>query len=320
MLAGCSGTPTDSEYGYATRGLRETDRTIGDRAIENDAQAGPVAAYANGTPIGWDVVRDRMAERVGGAVLREVVLEALLRERCRAAGIAITEDDLARERELLIATLRDDGVTLDRAGEESLLRELLDRRNLGEGGFRALLRRTAMSRALVRGDVELSESAIERARDLRYGTRYEARLIVVPTPAQGAEAARRLRAGEDFDDVARELSTDVSAGNGGRIPPVHPADLSWPAAVRQAVSSTPPGGLTALIAIENGYALLRVERAITPPASGLSSDEQRRVAERDARLEAERLLMARLANDLLATADVEIRDGALARAWARGGS
>ena len=175
-----------------------------------------------------------------------------------------------------------------------------------------------MSRALIAGDVALSESAIDRAHDLRYGTRYEARLIVTPTPALGAEAARRLRAGEDFDDVAHALSTDPSAIAGGRIPPVHPADLSWPAAVRSSLSSIESGDLTPLIAVDNGYALLRLERAFTPPPSGLSADEERSVARRDARLEAERLLMAGLANDLLGIADVEIRDAALGRAGERG--
>ncbi|MEM1423210.1 MAG: peptidylprolyl isomerase, partial [Planctomycetota bacterium] len=162
-----------------------------------------------------------------------------------------------------------------------------------------------------------SESAIDRAHDQRYGTRYEARLIVTPTPALGAEAARRLRAGEDFDDVARALSTDPSAIAGGRIPPVHPADLSWPAAVRTALESTTPGGLTPLIAVEGGYALLRMERAFAPAPSGLSAEREREIARRDARLEAERLLMAGLANDLLGIADVEIRDAALGRAWER---
>ncbi|MEM1424282.1 MAG: peptidylprolyl isomerase, partial [Planctomycetota bacterium] len=304
LLAGCAGGGTgggeDTEFGFATRGLRESDR----RVESDDGRAGRVALYVNGNGVAWDDVHARMAERAGGAVLREVVLETLLEERCRATGIAITEGDLARERGLLLGTLRDDGVDLDRGSEETLLAELLRRRNLGERGFRALLRRTAMSRALVAGDVALSESAIDRAHDLRYGTRYEARLIVTPTPALGAEAARRVRAGEDFEDVARELSTDPSSATGGRIPDVHPADLSWPAAVRRAVAETPEGGLTSLVAVENGYALLRVVRAMTPDASGLSEADRRAVAERDARLEAERLLMARLANDLLGSADV----------------
>ena len=313
-LAGCAGDG-GGEFDYATRGLRESDQ----RETTADAGSQGVALFVNGGGVVWRGLNERMIERVGGAVLREVVLETLLEERCRASGITITDEDLARERRLLVETLRDDGLAFDRANEEALLATLMERRNLGERGFRARLRRTAMSRALSAGDVSLSGPAIERARDLRYGTRYEALLIVTATPAQGAEAARRVRSGEAFDDVARALSTDPSSITGGRIPPIHPADLSWPAAVRRAVESTQTGELTPLIGVEGGYALLRIERAITPTPSGLSEEEQREVAVRDARLEAERLLMARLANDLLAGADVEIRDAALARAWERGG-
>jgi hypothetical protein len=254
---------------------------------------------------------------VGGAVLQEVALERLLAEACAREGITITEEDLARERRLLIDTLADDDVATDDATRKELLGVLLRSRNLGEAGFDALLRRTAMSRALVRDEMTLSEDAIRRAADLRFGERYRARLIVTSTPAQGAEALRRLRAGEAFADVAAELSTDASAGAGGRIPLINPADLSWPAAIRRAVRSTPIGEPTPLIAIENGYALLVVEDVIVPDDGGRTEEEKRALARRDARLEAERLLMARLARDLLASADVDIPERALERSWER---
>jgi hypothetical protein len=67
--------------------------------------------------------------------------------------------------------------------------------------------------------------------------------------------------------------------------------------------------------VENGYAIVMVEDVITPPSSGLSASEERELAERDARLEAERLLMARLARDLLDSADIDVRDRALSRSW-----
>ncbi len=317
-LSGCASDGGGGELGYATRGLRETDHTVGtDRPNPSRSRSNDLAAYVNGQGMVWDDIRTRMAERVGGAVLQEVVLERLLEETCAREGISISNDDLERERQLLIDTLADDGLELDGVSREALLVEILRRRNLGEAGFGALLLRTAMSRALVRDDVDLPPNAIDRAHDLRYGPRYEARLITTSTPADGTAALTRLRMGEPFDDVARDLSTDRSSATGGRIPSIHPADLSWPASIRQAVTRARIGEPTALIAIENGYALLVVEREITPPPSGLSAAEERAVATRDARLEAERLLMARLAWDLLAAADVDVLDSTLARAWER---
>lgn len=312
LLAGCA---AQNEGDYATRGLRETDRTVGARTTEPAARATDVAAYVNGVGIASDALMTRLAERAGGAVLQEMVLEHLLTEECARRGISITDDDLARERSLLIDTLRDDGVARDGATREEVLGEVLRRRRLGEAGFAALLKRTAMSRALVRDEVRLSEDAIRRARDLRWGVRYRLRLVTTDTPASAAAARRRLIDGESFTDVASEVSTDASAPAGGRVPLMNPADLSWPAALRRAVVTAPNGEPSAIIGVENGYAVVVVEDRITPPPSGLSPSEERELAQRDARLEAERLLMARLARDLLASSDVDIREPALARAW-----
>lgn len=313
LLASCA----QDEGAYATRGLRETDRTVGQPTptTQNADRAASVAAYVNGRGVSWDELNERMAERVGGAVLQEVALERLLDEACARAGVTIREDDLADERELLLRTLEDDGVARNDASRSELLGEVLRRRGLGEAGFRSLLRRTAMSRALVRDEVVLSEDAVRRAYDLRYGPSYEARLIVTENASRAGDARQRLLLGEPIGDVAARYSTDTSALAGGRIPPINPADLSWPASVREAVRTTPVGTPTALVAIEGGYAVLVVERVVTPPSLGISEEERLRIARRDARLEAERLLMARLARDLLGNADVKIQSRALERSW-----
>ncbi len=313
-LAGCASS-NQSEAEYATRGLSSPDRTVAVRVDDpRDETLTRTAALVNGVGVAWSDLLPRMTELAGAAALQETALEMLLTEACARRGISITDDDLTRERQLLIATLADDGIARDDASRDELLGQLLRERRLGTAGFEALLRRTAMSRALVRSEVVLSEAALRRAYELRHGTTYDCRIIVAGSPRAAARVLDRLRGGEAFADVAAQESTDASAASGGRVPPINPADLSWPAAIRDGVRGLSPGQLSAILPVENGYAVVRLER-VNEPVGAPTFESARATAERDARLEAERLLMARLARDLLASADINPMQPALRRAY-----
>src|SRR5690606_1933773 len=117
-----------------------------------------------------------------------------------------------------------------------LLREVRRRRGLGEQRFLALLRRNAGMRAMVQGQVNVSEPSLQRAYKLAYGEQYVARIIVVPT----LQDASRLRESlgdpnVSFADLAVKRSTDPSAVQGGLLPPISPVDDAFPKAVRDAL-------------------------------------------------------------------------------------
>ncbi|HVO11710.1 MAG TPA: sulfatase-like hydrolase/transferase [Vicinamibacteria bacterium] len=84
------------------------------------------------------------------------------------------------------------------------------------------------------------------------------RLIRVASRPQAEELLRQLAAGARFEDLARSVSVDASAPQGGDLGVVLLSDLAPP--LRAAAEALPPDGVSGVIEIPGGYALLRRER------------------------------------------------------------
>ena len=95
-------------------------------------------------------------------------------------------------------------------------------------------------------------------------------VIVVDSEAKAQTALQRLKAGQDFASVARQMSIDPNAGNGGYVADADPALLR--PELRQVVESMKPGEVSGAIQVPTGYVILKLLRR-TPgaPAQGTPS-------------------------------------------------
>lgn len=84
------------------------------------------------------------------------------------------------------------------------------------------------------------------------------RIIRCPTRAAAAQALRRVSSGEDFEAVAREVSTDANRLQGGDLGWVSPADLSEP--LRTAVSGLGPGAHSEIVPVGRGFVIVKREK------------------------------------------------------------
>lgn len=270
------------------------------------------AAYIDGVVADRAELSQILIEAHGGEALAELVLDRGVAKRLSQAGLSLTEQDLAAERERVLADLSRD--TDDAA---RLLREMQQRLGLGARRFDALIERNAGLRRLVREGIEVTEPAIQQAYQLRYGKRYIARIITAPDVATLSLARRRAINGTSFTELAIELSTDTSAAQGGLLSPISPADVSYPKAVRDAVSrlttTSTQSRLSPVIALADGYALLYLESIETRPAPPI--DQVRSELASAVRLDLERLRMQQLARAILSQANVVVLDPALAKSW-----
>ena len=275
------------------------------------ASSQPVA-YINGQVVTAADLRTSLMELAGGQVLSERILDRMIRDRLAQRELTLTPEQIAAERQRLVDVMspdNDDEATL-------LMRELRRRRGLGDSRFDTLLRRNAGLRLLVQPRVEVTPGAVRRAYELTYGPTYTARILVVPSLQQANRLRRQII--EDpttFPELAIDHSTDASAVQGGLLPPISPVDPGFPTIVRDTLRKLDAGGqtLSEVIALDDGYALLRLERK-TQPESVEYADVEAELT-RQVRQRAERLLMQQLARELLAEADVTVLDPALDQSW-----
>ena len=223
---------------------------------------------------------------------------------------------------------------------ERLLSRVRTSRGLGERRYGALLRRSAMLRALVQDEVTIDESAVATQFAIRHGEKRRCRIIV--TTSAGAAAAARERverlvaqdpssplAGH-FANVAVDVSIDPSARlaasppgvaggaggsgwGGGTIEPFSVLDASYPAAIRQAALALSPGQMSPVIVLERSAAVLFLD-GIDPPTD-ISLDAARPEIVADLRTRLERQRMDALVSRTLQAGGVTVLDRSLGWSW-----
>jgi len=260
-----------------------------------------VVATVEGEPVSLRTLAPSLLEAAGGEVLQEHALDQALRAELARLGLRVGKEAVQRERALLLeqlATALERPADASSAAEEALA-QLRQRRGLGPRRFAALLWRTAALRALTRqlDPVTLSPEAIEQAYDLAYGERRVARVITLPTLAQAQQVLEALAQGADFATLAATRSTDASAERGGLLEPIARQDPAYPPAIRQALFALAPGRWSSPIAVDQGFAVLLLERI--EPAKDAPLEEVREQLVRSLTLQQERLRMDDLAQQLL---------------------
>lgn len=314
MLTACAGsgsTRDPDDRRYVERGLTASEQRSGQARPSGASMTSRPPVMLRGESISWETLLPRLSEAAGALVVEEVVLERLLEGECVRAGIRLTPDMLERERDLLVSTMGEAAGVSTSEESERLLDRVRRERGVGPARFESQIRRSAMLRALVQDQVSLTEEALRLGYELRYGRAYRVRVIVVGTAREASAAVRRVRAGESFGEVAAMMSSDDSAARGGIIDPINPEDTSWPESIRRVVGMLEPGGISEPVSVDQGYAIVRLDEVIPPPADRPSFEEARTSLVREVRLRQEQLLMARFARRLLDEAEVRVLDPSL---------
>lgn len=315
----CScGTTTDYRE-RDTRGLERAERTIdarggGQRPARVDTDGRP-PLMVNQQAVSWDQLSPVLAEASGALAIEEVALHLALRRELDARRMQLSAEAIRAEQQMLSGgpnASRDESAFL-------ALDEIRTARGLGPTRFQSLLERNAMLRALVQEDVNIDEPTLQTAFAVRHGPRRVVRLIVTPTQREAAQLrssllgtpAESLRSA--FIQAAIEHSTDPTAGRGGLTEPISPQDPAYAQAVRRVLTTLTPGEISQVVSVDGGFALMLLEQDI--PEDGIGFEQARPSLERLVRMRQERLLMDRLARNLLAQARITVFDESLNWAW-----
>lgn len=262
----------------------------------------------NREPIPREAFSDLLAEAAGIEVLEAVLLDRLVRAECDRRGIVVDEAAAHHEEEILREGLHSDSATAAR-----LLEELRRRRQLGERRYALLLWTNARLRALVRDQVSIDPERLRVEYARQYGPRFMIRILTLPDRPAIEKALLRIQGGENFIDLAVELSTDLSADRGGLIGPISPVDPEYPQVIRDLLTQLSPGETSSVAAVEAGFCLVHMVRRLAPLDVPFESVEDE--IERSLRRAMERQQMNGLAAALLREAEVIVLDPALNDAW-----
>jgi len=251
-----------------------------------------IAAVVNGQPILLSDVEERVGpelarvmQQAAGAHrdkeradllhrgLTELVDEKLIESEASSLGLTVSEEELQRALEQLA---RQQGM------EVADFRQALEQQGIAWESARDTVRRQTLMAEVLRfkvkarkvSDEEVQSAYATEAQNAQHEVR--ARHIFVPVPqnasaaqqaaaqARAERALQRVKAGETFALVAREMSEGPTAKQGGDLGYFR-RGLMLPA-IEQAAFSLKPGEVSPVIRTSSGYHLVLVEdrRAIPP--------------------------------------------------------
>jgi len=275
------------------------------------------AAVINAKPLLATDLAPILAEIAGAQALEEAALDRLLADELAARSVTITRDLIDAERVQLERTIADEA-RVDPAQAQRLLEDMRRSRGLGPARFASLLWRNAALRALAAPDVTVTDAEVNLTLDLAFGPKIRARLLVVGDERQAAEIRARLvtqpeTINASFATEAFRASIDTTGSRGGLLPLFHLGDPEFPSVLRDAARLLEPGGISPVLTLPSGSALLLLEEHLQ--ASGTPGDADKKAARERLLLRAQRREMDRIARSLLARAQITVFDDALRWSW-----
>ncbi|MCC6239936.1 MAG: peptidylprolyl isomerase [Phycisphaerales bacterium] len=279
MIAGCSDA--------APRPARTVSP---DRPAQPASAVAPAAAQTSTpvvpspTPITQPVKTDVKIASAGSVVVtRDELVEPLIEahgldfliqlltlktaaQEAQLRSIEVSDADIQQEIDQTIHGMFQDAAPED---YDRLLQTFLTQQQISRTQFDILMKTNAYLRKLAQPQVEklITEDVLHQAFGTMYGETVRVRHIQVSNMHEITEAQRRLAGGEDFAQVAREMSRNtITAPRGGEMTPFSLQMGGLPDSFKQAAFALKVGEVSDAVLADDAYHLIKLEERIAPKA------------------------------------------------------
>lgn len=296
LLSACAqNTSKPSGSGTAADPDRLTGQTDPDPgSFSAMPAADAVVAMVRGKPITANQLQQPIFEAYGLRFLLQLVQLEMAQHLAQEAGVLVTAEDIANERNLILEQMfgaaleRDRFKGTDAEWEQfrrkqfdSLLMRLIDQeRRFSLQEFDLGVQSAAHLRKTASAQVKdkITEQGLREAFAIEYGEKVHVRHIQVQNLQELAEVRRRLDAGEKFEDIARALSrNERTRRDGGLIRPFSRAERLWPEEFKNAAFDLRnPGDLSEAVQTGDAIHLIRLEERI-PPSRAVKFEDHREI-------------------------------------------
>lgn len=250
-------------------------------------------AMVNGQPITADQLHRPLVEAHGLKMLLYLVQLEMAKQKAREAGLIITPEAVAQERQRTLDGLFKASISVEKLKGsdqekeafrqkeyERLLNHFLDTQRLSLQEFELAVETSAYLRKLAEPGLreQISEEILQDGFRIKYGERIRVRHIQVANPREWAEARRRVDAGEPFEKVAAELSQDEQTRKqGGLMRIFSRAERTLPEAFKtEAFALKEPGELSGPVQAGGAYHLIKLEEKF-PPNKAVKYEDHREI-------------------------------------------
>ena len=233
---------------------RVVARVNGDIVTLSEFEARQLAAVQQGRVPPGEI--ETFLRENNARLLQEAIDDALILQRGQELGIRLRPEYV---QEVIDGIKKENNIADDAELQQQLRREGMTIEDLKRNIERSIVRRQVLTRELeAKSTVNEAEARADYERDkTAYTRRASVHLheIVVPDEEQARSVVARARGGEDFEALARALSTASTREAGGDLGVLHRGEMN--AAVEAAAFALAEGGVSDPLPTDGGSRILR---------------------------------------------------------------
>ena len=224
---------------------------------------GDVVAEVNGQKISRQELSELLIESFGEQALDVLIRRAIIYQQAQKLGITADPQEVTERLNKLLdgeinALVKARGMKDSSELAEEIKQMGMDLPALKErmaARIRKGMETELLAEKIVEGTVIVTEEELQQAFEGEYGEKIEACQIVVSTKKDAEDLLKKLKAGADFETLARNESIErLSAASGGRIRPFGPKEGVF----GPATAKLEKGEISDIIKTDEGYHILKV--------------------------------------------------------------
>lgn len=218
-------------------------------------QRSQIAILVNGEKITKDELLENMISSGGETIVDSLINEKLILQEAKRLKLSVTEEEIKGKTDEIISQF----------GSEEEFHQLLEEYGDTLENLQNRIRTQVLMEKIILADENITDKDlenyfIENRSKFDIHQEVKARHILVGTEEEAQDVAARLKKGEDFGDLARELSIDTySKDNGGELEPMYrPANDQFRDTFEEAVFTIKKGEYSAPIETMEGFHIIEV--------------------------------------------------------------
>ncbi|WP_286925519.1 MULTISPECIES: peptidylprolyl isomerase [Lysinibacillus] len=195
---------------------------------------------------------DALREQYGTEVLETLITNKMVELEAKKLGVTVSEDSIQSEYEELMESY----------GGEEALQEALEANGLTEKSVKENIRIYQLTKNVIATGIDITDEEVAQYFDNNkesYGQQEEvvASEILLEDETTAKDVLKKLKAGEDFSELAKAYSIDsATSGNGGDIGTISRGQMDE--ALEEVVFSLEKNSISDIVQTSEGYHIIKV--------------------------------------------------------------